>query len=61
MAWNRRGYDALDKDVTNISQHILPSLSFGDIVLLHDSTPVAVEILTAVLSQVKYLSEHSRK
>jgi peptidoglycan/xylan/chitin deacetylase (PgdA/CDA1 family) len=49
MAWNRRGFDAVEKDVAKVLARILPDLSRGDIVLLHEATPIAVEVLEGVL------------
>ena len=49
MAWNRRGYDAVERDAAKVLARILPELSPGDIVLLHEATPIAAEVLAAVL------------
>ena len=50
MAWNRRGFDAVEKDAGKVLTRILPHLSAGDIVLLHEATPIAEEVLSGVLS-----------
>ena len=50
MAWNRRGFDAVEKDAGKVLGRILPKLGAGDIVLLHESTPIAEEVLSGVLS-----------
>ncbi len=50
MAWNRRGYDAVDKDAAKVLSRILPHLACGDIVLIHEATPIAVEVLTGIIS-----------
>ncbi len=50
MAWNRRGFDAVEKDAGKVLARILPKLGSGDIVLLHEATPIAEEVLTGVLS-----------
>lgn len=50
MAWNRRGYDAVETDANKVLARILPSLGPGDIVLLHEGTPIAVEVLEGVLN-----------
>ncbi len=52
MAWNRRGYDAVEKDPAKVFARILPKLSPGDIVLLHEATPIAVEVLSGVLEDM---------
>jgi peptidoglycan/xylan/chitin deacetylase (PgdA/CDA1 family) len=49
MAWNRRGYDAVAKDAGKVLAKILPDLSVGDIVLLHEATPIAAEVAEGVL------------
>ncbi len=49
MAWNRRGFDGVEKDPQKVLSRILPQLSNGDIVLLHEATPIAGEVLAAVL------------
>lgn len=50
MAWNRRGFDAVEKDPAKVLARILPELGPGDIVLLHESTPIAAEVLGGVLA-----------
>ncbi|MES2475376.1 MAG: polysaccharide deacetylase family protein [Verrucomicrobiota bacterium] len=55
MAWNRRGYDAVEKDASKVLARILPKLTAGDIVLLHEATPIAVEVLSGVLDRVAEL------
>ncbi len=57
MAWNRRGFDAVGKDAEKVLARILPHLSPGDIVLLHESTPIAAEVLGGVLEKVSRLSQ----
>jgi len=52
VAWERRGYDAVETDVKKILRRILP-VAPGDIVLVHESTPVAAEVLRGVLEGVK--------
>lgn len=55
MAWSRRGYDAVEKDAGKVLARILPGLTAGDIVLLHESTPIAPEVLAGVLEKVSPL------
>ena len=50
MAWSRRGYDAVDTDVSKVLSRMLPELGAGDIVLLHEATPIAEEVLKGVLA-----------
>ncbi len=49
MAWNRRGYDAVETDATKVLARVLPRLSEGDIVLIHEATPIAAEVLSGLL------------
>ncbi len=51
MAWNRRGFDAVEKDAGKVLTRILPHLTKGDIVLLHEATPIAAEVLEGVLKK----------
>lgn len=51
MAWNRRGFDAVEEDAQKVLGRILPQLSPGDIVLLHEATPIAAEVLAGVLTR----------
>ena len=57
MAWNRRGFDAVEKDAAKVLARILPDLTSGDIVLLHEATPIAAEVLVGVLEKVSRLSQ----
>lgn len=49
MGWNRRGFDAVERDVGKVLGRILPGLAKGDIVLLHEATPIAGKVLEEVL------------
>ena len=55
MAWNRRGFDAVEEDVGKVLARILPNLTMGDIVLLHEATPIAPEVVGKVLEKVTSL------
>ncbi|MES2660960.1 MAG: polysaccharide deacetylase family protein [Verrucomicrobiota bacterium] len=61
MAWNRRGYDAVEKDAGKVLARILPDLTHGDIVLLHEATPIADKVLAGVLEKVSRLSQPGAK
>ncbi len=52
MAWNRRGFDAVEKDAGKVLARILPDLTKGDIVLLHEATPIAAEVVGGVLESM---------
>lgn len=49
MAWSRRGFDAVEKDAGKALGRILTKLAPGDIVLVHESTPIAVEMMEGLL------------
>lgn len=49
MAWTRRGFDAVEKDAGKALARILTQLAPGDIVLVHESTPIAVEMMEGLL------------
>ncbi|RYD47163.1 MAG: hypothetical protein EOP85_06000 [Verrucomicrobiaceae bacterium] len=51
MAWNRRGYDAVERDAAKVLGRILPGMSRGDIVLVHEATPIAEEVVGGVLDR----------
>ncbi len=53
MAWNRRGFDAVEKNAGNVLARILPDLTQSDIVLLHEATPIAAEVVGGVLESLK--------
>jgi peptidoglycan/xylan/chitin deacetylase (PgdA/CDA1 family) len=49
MAWTRRGFDAVEKDAGKALARILTKLAPGDIVLVHEATPIAVEMMEGLL------------
>ncbi|MEO5713138.1 MAG: polysaccharide deacetylase family protein [Luteolibacter sp.] len=61
MAWNRRGFDAVEKDAGKVLAKILPEMTGGDIVLLHEATPIAGTVLGGVLKNVSRLSQPGAK
>ena len=61
MAWNRRGFDAVEKDATKVLARILPHLTPGDIILLHEATPIAEEVLGRVLASLKERRSPNRR
>lgn len=48
MLWNARGFDGVLKDVNYITQRIRRRLKPGSIVLIHEATPVAVEVAGSI-------------
>lgn len=53
MAWNRRGFDAIAADAKPVLARMIPYLSPGDIVLIHESTPIAESVLEGILAAEK--------
>ncbi len=51
-AWNRRGFDAVETNPQKVLARILADLGPGDIVLLHEATPIAAEVLEGVLKAI---------
>ncbi len=56
MGWQRRGYDAVERDVEKVLGRILPKMVNGDIILVHEATPIAVEVLDGVLKSQRVKS-----
>lgn len=50
MAWSRRGFDAVETDVDKVLSRIRNNLGPGDIVLVHEATPIAEQVLAGVLT-----------
>jgi peptidoglycan/xylan/chitin deacetylase (PgdA/CDA1 family) len=50
MAWSRRGFDAVETDAGKVLERIVAHLGPGDIVLMHEATPIAEQVLEGVLS-----------
>lgn len=50
MAWSRRGFDAVETDADKVLERILTNLGPGDIVLLHEATPISEQVLEGVLT-----------
>lgn len=55
LAWNARGYDAVESDPARVVARITPDLKPGAIVLLHEGAPHgrSLEIVGAVLAEVE--------
>lgn len=52
VAWSKRGFDAVERDVGKIVPMICDGAGDGDILLLHESTPVAEEVMKGVLDRI---------
>lgn len=48
VAWTHRGYDAVMRDVPAIVRQITTDVVDGDILLMHEATPVAQEVVAGV-------------
>jgi peptidoglycan/xylan/chitin deacetylase (PgdA/CDA1 family) len=49
--WNRRGFDAVETVADKALARLFTGLGDGDIVLLHEATPIAAEVLSGVLEK----------
>lgn len=62
IAWTHRAFDTVEHNVPKLVKRLTDGVKPGDILLLHEATPVAVELMEAVLSeldQLKLLKERS--
>jgi peptidoglycan/xylan/chitin deacetylase (PgdA/CDA1 family) len=53
VGWTRRGFDGISRKVPRILARLTRRLERGDIILLHDATPVAHEVLEGVLEALR--------
>lgn len=53
MAWTRRGYDAVSTDTSKILHQLLNNHHPGDIFLIHEGTPIALEVLKGLLDGIE--------
>jgi peptidoglycan/xylan/chitin deacetylase (PgdA/CDA1 family) len=53
MIWNCRGFDGVKRDPGRILKALGNGLAPGSIVLLHDATPVCVEVLRGTLELIR--------
>ncbi|MBK1883426.1 polysaccharide deacetylase family protein [Luteolibacter pohnpeiensis] len=49
MGWTRRGFDAIGNDASKVLERIIPDLTDRDIVLVHEATPIAEEVMEGLL------------
>ncbi|MEP4078796.1 polysaccharide deacetylase family protein [Haloferula sp.] len=52
VVWSRRGYDTLDRPVESIVSDLTRDLGEGEILLLHEATKVAPEVVKRVLEEI---------
>jgi peptidoglycan-N-acetylglucosamine deacetylase len=53
VAWTTRGYDAIRRDVPAILQQLTKDLRPGHIILIHDATPIATQVLSGLLEHLQ--------
>jgi peptidoglycan/xylan/chitin deacetylase (PgdA/CDA1 family) len=52
VSWTRRGFDAVSADPRRILRRLTRGLAAGDVLLMHDSAPVVLAVLPALLEQL---------
>jgi peptidoglycan/xylan/chitin deacetylase (PgdA/CDA1 family) len=52
VSWTRRGFDAVSCDSGQILRRLARGLAAGDVLLLHDSAPVVLSVLPALLERM---------
>jgi peptidoglycan-N-acetylglucosamine deacetylase len=52
VSWTRRGYDAVSRDPAAVLRRLTRGLAAGDVLLLHDTRRVALEVLPALLEHL---------
>jgi len=52
VSWTRRGFDAVSTDPRRILKRLTRGLAAGDVLLMHDSAPVVLAVLPALLEQL---------
>ncbi|MFC7336625.1 polysaccharide deacetylase family protein [Haloferula chungangensis] len=57
VVWSRRGFDTLDREVEGIVDDLTRNLRYGEILLLHESTKQAPQVVKRVLEEVAPLKD----
>ena len=52
VSWTRRGFDTVSRDPQRILRRLTRGLAAGDVLLLHDSAPVVLAVLPALLGEL---------
>jgi len=52
VSWTRRGFDTVSRDPRRILRRLTRGLAAGDVLLLHDSAPVVLAVLPALLGEL---------
>jgi peptidoglycan-N-acetylglucosamine deacetylase len=53
VSWTRRGLDAFDRDAARVLRRLAGGLAAGDILLLHDSKAVVIDVLPGLLGRIE--------
>lgn len=53
VAWTRRAFDTVETDVDQMTSSLTDGVKDGEVLLLHQSTPVSVELLEGVLGRLE--------
>jgi peptidoglycan/xylan/chitin deacetylase (PgdA/CDA1 family) len=53
VSWTRRGYDGVSNNAGRIRDRLIRGLAAGDVLLLHDSRRIVLDVLPHVLEEVK--------
>jgi|SRR5579864_8455812 len=52
VSWTRRGYDAVSRNPVAVVRRLTQGLAAGDILLLHDTRPIVLEVLPDLLDKL---------
>jgi len=52
VSWTRRGFDAVSRNATRVLRRLVPGLAAGDVLLLHDTKPLVLEVLPELLEEI---------
>lgn len=52
VSWTRRGLDGVSRDPQRVLARLTTGLAPGDVLLLHDNSPLALEVLPALLEHL---------
>ena len=53
VSWSSRGFDAVSTDIDSVNQKITDSMRPGAIILMHESTDIAPQVLQAIIAHAK--------
>jgi peptidoglycan-N-acetylglucosamine deacetylase len=53
VSWTRRGYDAVSANAGRVLARLTNRLAAGDVLLLHDSGPLILEVLPVLLEELR--------